>query len=444
MRPVKSPVAARAVEIALKYGADSARAIVEQNLENSVTVLGSETDRIMSSSSCTLFLYLFIDGRYGSFTTNMLKDEELCRFIASAVEATRLIARDECRGLPDPALYYRGGGTDLGQYDGRIETLTTDERIAFAKQAAGEVWGKDRRLLSIEVEWGDEAEHSTYADSAGFDGETLQTSYYISSNCSVKGRGDEKPESWWYEGSMFLDTLKLDGCGRTALERGLESANPRRLKTGSYNAVIENTVSSKMVSPILTALSGGSLQQGNSFLKESKGKRVFGGNLTLTDRPHTPGLPGSRYFDDEGVATCDRDIIREGVVSDYFISSYYSRKMGIPPTISGPSVLRFEGPSVIQKNELSLPTLLQKAGRGILITDFNGGNYNRATGDFSYGVRGFFFEDGKKVHPIREMNVTGNIITLWNSLIAVGNDGRISSKWMIPSLAFSGLNFSGL
>lgn len=444
MIPVKSPVAAMAVDIALKTGADSAKAIIEQDIENSVTVLGDKTDRIMSSSSCTLFLSIFKDGRYGSFSTNMLREDELRRFIAKAVEATAMIAPDPCRGLPDPSRYYRGGGADLRQYDSRIGELTTEQRIAAAEASAAEVWGKDKHLLSIEVEWGDGVEHSTYADSAGFDGETIQTSFTLSANCSIKGRGEEKPESWWYEGSMFLDSLKAEGCSSTALSRGLESANPKRLRTGGYNAVIENTVSAKMVSPILKALSGGNLQQGNSFLRESLGKKVFGGNLTLVDSPHLPGFPGSRYFDDEGVATCERDIIREGVVGNYFISSYYSRKMGIPATISGPSVLKFEGPSVIQKNELSLPTLMQMAGRGILITDFNGGNYNQATGDFSYGVRGFFFENGSKVHPIREMNVTGNIVTLWNNLIAVGNDGRAASKWMIPSLAFAGLDFSGI
>lgn len=443
MRPVKSPIAALAVGMALEYGADHARAIVEQNLENSVTVLGSETDRIMSSISRTLFLHIFIEGRFGSFTTNMLREEELRRFISSAVEATRLIAKDPCRGLPDPTLYYRGGGADLGQYDSRIEEITPQERLAFAKAITSEVWGREKRLLSIEAEWGDETEHSTCADSAGFEGETLQTSYYASASCSIRGCGEEKPESWWYEGAMFLDKLDFRSCGATALSRGLESADPRRLKTGRYNVVIENTVSSRMVSPIITALSGGSLQQGNSFLRESIGKRVFGENLTIVDRPHTPGLPGSRYFDDEGVATKERDIIRNGVVSNYFISSYYSRKMGIPVTISGPSVLRFEAPSVIEKKELSLTALMKKAGRGILITDFNGGNYNRATGDFSYGIRGFLFEDGVKIHPIREMNITGNLITLWNNLIAAGCDGRAASKWMIPSLAFEGVDFSG-
>ena len=133
MKPVKSPIAAMAVEMAVKLGADAARAIVEQNLENSVTVLNNETDRIMSSTSRTLFLSIFIDGRYGSFTTNMLREEELRRFVASAIEATRMIARDECRGLPDPSRYFSGGGADLRQYDSRIETLSPDERIAFAK-----------------------------------------------------------------------------------------------------------------------------------------------------------------------------------------------------------------------------------------------------------------------------------------------------------------------
>ncbi len=430
--------------MAMELGADQARAIYEKDIENSVTVLNNEVDKLMSSVGSTLFLSLFIDGRYGSFSTNMLREDELRKFIASAVESTRLISRDECRRLPNPEICFKGEAADLGQYDGKAETLTPDERIANARSASEEVWGKNKKLLSIETEWGDQVEYSALADSQGFRGETLQTSFTLSANCSIKGRGDEKPESWWYEGSMFADRLKMDGIGATALQRGLNALNPKKLQSGKYNIVVENTVSSKMVSPILSALSGGNLQQSNSFLKDTLGTKVFGDNFTLVDRPHTPGMAGSRWFDDNGVATADRDIIRNGVVSSYFISDYYSRKMNIPATISGASVLRFPDSSGIDGKALNLQDIMKAVGNGILITDFNGGNYNRATGDFSYGVVGFLFENGMTVHPIREMNITGNFIRLWNNLLQVGGDGRTCSKWMIPSLAFADVNFSGI
>lgn len=444
MMNLYDPIVEKAIEMALELGADQARAILEKDIENSVIVHNNEVDRLMSSSGSTLFLQLFVDGRYGYFTTNMLREDELRRFIASSLESTWMIAQDKCRALPEPELCFHGEAFDLKQYDSRIETLTADERIARAMAASEEVYGKEKKLLSIETEWGDEIEYSSFADSQGFRGETLQSSFTISANCSIKGRGDEKPESWWYEGDMFYDNVPATGCGRKAFMRGIESLNPKRLKSGKYDIVIENTVSSKMVSPILSALSGGNLQQGNSFLKDTLGKKVFSDSFTLVDRPHTPGRSGARFFDDDCVATRDRDIIRDGIVCNYFISPYYSRKMGIPATISGASVLEFVKPAGIAEKKLNLQDILKGTGRGILITDFNGGNYNSATGDFSYGIMGFLFEDGVTVHPIREMNITGNIITLWNNLLAIGDDGRKCSKWAVPTLAFSDVNFSGI
>ncbi|MCQ2138236.1 MAG: TldD/PmbA family protein [Bacteroidales bacterium] len=444
MTDYRNPIIDKAIDMAIELGADQARAIVEKDIENSVTVLNNEVDKIMSSSSSTLFLQLYIDGRYGSFSTNMLREDELRKFIAEAVECTRLIAPDPCRRLPEQEWYFKGTAADLGQFDPKIESLSGEERIAKALAASQEVWGKHRKLLSIETEWGDEIEYSDIADSQGFRGQTLQSSYTISANCSIKGRGDEKPESWWYDGAMFADRLKCEGIGATALQRGLDSLNPKKLKSGKYDIVIENTVSSKMVSPLLAALSGGNLQQCNSFLRDALGKKVFGDNFTMVDRPHTPGMAGSRWFDDNGLATADRDIIRDGVVSSYFISDYYARKMQMDPTISGASVLRFPKASGIDGKKLNLQDIMKAVDRGILITDFNGGNYNHATGDFSYGVIGFMFENGVPVHPIREMNITGNFIQLWNNLLHIGDDGRTCSKWMIPTLAFADVNFSGI
>ena len=118
--------------------------------------------------------------------------------------------------------------------------------------------------------------------------------------------------------------------------------------------------------------------------------------------------------------------------------------MNVPATIDGPSVLRFGRIGNNPEKVLNLPALLEQTRQGILITDFNGGNCNPSTGDFSYGIRGFRFDQGGIVHPVREMNITGNMLELWNHLTAVGDDPRTSSRWTVPSLAFEGVNFSGL
>jgi len=278
-------------------------------------------------------------------------------------------------------------------------------------------------------------------DSNGFSAETKESIYTISASCSLLDDDGSRPESFWYEGSIRFDDLKYKGCGEIALARGMRSLNPRRLAPGCYNIVLERSVSSRFVAPIMNALSGENLYQKSSFLRDSLDKMVFPEGLTIVDRPHLKGAMGARYFDSEGIATVDSSIIEKGVVSKYFIGSYYSHKMGIDMTINSPSVVMME-PYGIENGHSGESDILKKLGSGILITDFNGGNCNGTTGDYSYGIKGLYFENGEIMYPVSEMNITGNIIDTWSKLVAVGADARCTSKWRIPTIAFELMNIN--
>ncbi|HCC52702.1 MAG TPA: TldD/PmbA family protein, partial [Porphyromonadaceae bacterium] len=118
--------------------------------------------------------------------------------------------------------------------------------------------------------------------------------------------------------------------------------------------------------------------------------------------------------------------------------TYNANKLNMPQTISSPSIL------TIPSGSKDLNGLIQSVDKGILVTGFNGGNCNSTTGDFSYGIEGFLVENGKTTQPINEMNITGNMIELWNNLTETGNDARPSSSWRIPSLLFDNVDFSGI
>ena len=209
--------------------------------------------------------------------------------------------------------------------------------------------------------------------------------------------------------------------------------------------VVDSEKASRLVAPLLNALNAYSLQQKNSFLLDTLGKKVFPEMLTIMDRPREAGRSGSRLFDSEGVATQETPIIEKGVVKEYFVNTYMSRKMGIAPTVedAGRPVLLpcMSGGSPVQ-GILDRKGIMNLVGEGILVTDFNGGNSNPATGDFSFGIEGFLFKDGAIVHPVREMLITGNLKELWNNLIAAGNDSRLCMSKLIPTLAFSNVSFS--
>ena len=93
-------------------------------------------------------------------------------------------------------------------------------------------------------------------------------------------------------------------------------------------------------------------------------------------------------------------------------------------------------------NEIAQKDILDLCGSGILVTDFNGGNCNSATGDFSYGVSGFLFENGKITSPIDSMLITGNMTDLWSNLLAAGSDPVPGMSRQVPTLAFRDVTFN--
>jgi PmbA protein len=158
----------------------------------------------------------------------------------------------------------------------------------------------------------------------------------------------------------------------------------------------------------------------------------------MIDDPRRIGENGSRLFDAEGVAATKAPIIEKGIVSEYFVSTYMSNKMGMAPTISNPSrplLMPF-------KVDGGRDAVMEHIGDGLLITGFNGGNSNPSTGAFSFGVEGFIFRNGKIVHPVREVLLTGNFMDLWNHLEAAGNDPRRCMSKLIPTLAFLNADIS--
>lgn len=436
----------KALEMALKQGCSQARITLSANTQSSYSVRNNKMDRIHQAKGSSLYIQLFNQGKYGSFSTNRTEESELEKFIKNGAQATLLLTPDNCRSLPDRNHYYIGEAPDLAQHDKTIDHIDPSDKSKIAFECAAEIFSSDNRIISVNSEYGDIEDYIYIVDSQGFEGESKQTSFSLSCECSVKGEGDTRPEGWWYENSLHFENLLKQGVGKEAFNRAISMLSPRKLKSGKYKMVLENTVCSRVVAPIISALSGAAIQQNNSFLKDKLGEQVFQSTFQLYDNPHIKGAFGSRYFDGEGLATYPSKIIENGVVNTYFINTYYSKKLNIPVTLEGPSVPTCKYASSYNQDvpKKDLDKILQECGTGILVTGFNGGNSNSSTGDYSFGVQGFYFENGEILYPVKEMNITGNLITLWNNFIAAGTDPRGTGRWLIPTLAFESVNFSGI
>ena len=427
-----------AMEYALKNGCQSSRVTLYNGSSSSFEIRDMKIDRLQQASENSMVVHLFVDGRYGSYSTNRLDKKELEAFITNGIESTRYLAEDDARALPDASRYYKGGKPDLQLFDNKIYTVNPDDKVAVARAAAEEVLGKDDRIISVGTSYNDGEKAVYRLTSNGFEGESKSTWFSLSADIAVKGEGEARPSSYWYESALFYDKLPKSGIGAQALERVLKKLGQKKAASGKYTMVVDPMNAGNLLDPVLSALYGESLQQKNSFLLDKLNTKVGADVLNLMDEPHIIGAKGARYFDSEGVATERRPIFEDGVLKTYFIDTYNSRKMGVAPTINSPSLL------VLKPGNKNIDGLVADVQKGILVTGFNGGNCNSSSGDFSYGIEGFLIENGKLTQPVNEMNVTGNMITLWASLVAVGNDPRMSSSWRIPSLVFEGVDFSGL
>ncbi|WP_418698750.1 TldD/PmbA family protein [Bacteroides sp.] len=427
-----------AMDYALKNGCQAAKLVLYSNSNASFELRDAKMDKLQQASESGLSISLFVDGKYGSYSTNRLDKKELEGFIKNGIESTRYLAEDKARVLPDASRYYKGGKPDLQLFDTKFYDINPDDKVAIARMAAEEVMGKDERIISVSTSYSDGENASYRLTSNGFEGESKSTWFSAFAEVAVKGEGEARPSSYWYDSALYYDKLIKSGIGVKALERVLQKLGQKKAASGKYTMVVDPMNSGQLISPLLSALYGSALQQKNSFLLDKLNTKVGSDKLNLMDEPHTIGANGARYFDTEGVATERRPVFESGVLKTYFIDTYNSKKMGVAPTINSPSLL------VLQPGNKDLDGLIADVEKGILVTGFNGGNSNSSSGDFSYGIEGFLIENGKLTQPVNEMNVTGNMVTLWSSLVAIGNDPRLSSSWRIPSLVFEGVDFSGL
>ncbi len=430
-------------------GADKARVTLNKSLMDLFATLNGGIDKVSHCLDRSLTLNLFVDGRYATFSTNRLTSDSLRAFVEKAVDTTRMLAEDRLRDLPDPERTEKGAttGEELGLYDPMYEGVTAEKRRQIALEAAGFGKGDDKiTLISEEGEYSDSIYDSLVMDSQGLCCRHTETSFEYGVEVTIQDAEGNRYSGYWWDAATKLADLDANSCFGKALARAKGQIGAKPSENGKFRMVVDTECASKLLTPVLNALGGFALQQQNSFLVDSLGKRVFSEGMTVLDKARTVGETGTRLFDSEGVATVDGPIIENGVVKEYFINTYMSRKMGLAPTIEDatrPAVSKWVSPELgTSEGRTDAAKLMQMLGEGIYITGFNGGNSNSSTGDFSFGIEGYTFKDGKIASPVHEMLMTGNFINLWNNLLAAGDDCRLCLSKLTPSLAFKDVDFS--
>jgi PmbA protein len=342
--------------------------------------------------------------------------------------------------LPDPKYYKGRADIDLKIADASIDNLSAEQKHTIVKAAENAAWsaGGDK-VVTVEAGFNDELGESVTLTSNGFSGYSRATNFVTVVSVSVSDSENRKPVAYDYaEGHFHKKLGSPETIGANAARKAIAKLGAKKIETATLPIIIENKNVQRIMDGLFDALDGRNIYRKQSFLADKKGQKIASDKLILVDDPLIQEGQGSRLYDGDGFAAKKRTIIEAGVLKDFYIDWYYSRKLGLEPT-SG-SI----GNMIVPAGTRSVDEIIKDLGKGILVTDFLGGNSNPTTGDFSVGIFGQFFDGGKIVHPVSEMNIADSHLKFWHKLAECANDPWLYSDWRTPSMVFSDVVVSGV
>jgi PmbA protein len=429
-----------AIKTAKSAGANDCKVSINSQRDVQISYRQRKPETIKEATTKQLYIQIFVNGRYSQQTTSDLRKDALKEFIGNAITATKLLAEDPFRTLPDPKYYEGRKEMDLGTVDPTYKQFTPEDRHNIVKTIENTILEKGGdKVVTTTASGQDGHSESVTMTSNGFSGSTEDTFYVAGAQMTIQDEGDRRPNG--YEFVMTKNRKDMpppEKIGEGCVKRTMSLLGAKKIKTETLPIIIENRGVGRIFGGFLQAMTGRSIQQKQSFLADKKGTQVGSKHFTIVDDPFVKAGLASRLFDGDGFAAKKRVMIDKGVLKEFYVDWYYSRKLEWEPTTGGPSNL------TVSPGKRSVKEIMKDLGRGVFITGFIGGNSNPTTGDASIGIIGQLFEGGKPVQAISEMNISDNHLKLWNKLIEVANDPYPYSSMRFPSMVFEDIVVSGL
>ena len=429
------------VATATKLGAEESAVGVSRSTEISLTRRAGKVEQATQATSLSLSLSLLVDDRFSVHSTSDLRPGALDAFLERAIAATRVLEPEVERRQPDISLCGRGVSEEvLDAFDPTRESWPITERAVAAEALEATVNALPARsqILSSTVYVSDSADESVRVQSNGFEGARRSTGFGMGVEMTLEEPGGRRPEAMsWYSALHRSDLPSKESIAAECWKRAAERLGAKPIASGTYPMLLQNHAVGRILGVIGGPLSGGELHQQRSFLAGRVGTVIASDKFSLVDIPDIPRGLGSRPWDGDALVAKRMSVIKNGVLQNYYINTYYGRKLGMPTTSGGRSNW------VVSPGSRSTAEILADVSKCIIVTGFLGGNSNGLTGDFSFGVQGLYVEHGEVVGHVGEMNVSGKVEDILKSLVEPANDvWKWSSLWS-PSLLFDGVQFSG-
>jgi PmbA protein len=409
-------IAKDVLDYARSRGASAADTEVSEGAGQTVTARQGEVETIEYNRDKGIGVTAYIGKQRGHASTTDFTPQAVRDTVDAALSIARFTATDDCAGLADEDTLAREF-PDLDLWHPSDMPVERAIELARACEAAG--FAVDKRLTNSEgATISTQGSHFIYANSHGFMAGYPASRYGVW--CAlVAGKNDDMQRDDWYETGRDASALAdVAAVGRRAGERAVKRLGARKIATTQAPILFEAPVAAGLLGHFVSAVSGGSLYRKTTFLPDSMGKEVFSRAVNVIEQPHLRGGLASSPFDEEGVATRERTVVKDGVVQGYFLGTYSARKLGMKSTGNAGGNHNL----TLRDTGADFAGLLRQMGSGLLVTELLGQGVNLVTGDYSRGAAGFWVEKGEITYPVQEITIAGNLKNMFRGISGIGTD----------------------
>ncbi len=422
---------------AKKQGAGQAEAAISVGQGLSVNARLGDVETIEHHRDQGIGITVYKGQQKGSASSTKLDASSIKEMVSAACAIAQYAEADPFSGLPDKeqlATHF----PDLSLH--HPWAVSTEEAIEMAIACENAARFYDKNITNSEG-----ASIQTFegtrvlANSLGFNHGYPASRHSMS--CSVIGEhnGSMQRDYWYTTARKASDMEDPIAVGEKASERTVRRLGAKSISTRKCSVMFAAEVSGGLIGHFISAIRGGNLYRKSSFLLDSLGQQIFPSFIDIYEQPLLPQAMGSAAYDSEGVATSATNIVTEGVVQGYVLSSYSARKLGLKSTANAGGVHNL----TVKPGSLDFKGMLKEMHTGLLVTELIGQGVNTMTGDYSRGAAGYWVENGEIQFPVEEVTIAGNLKEIYQSIIAVGNDVDLRGNTRTGSILIKQMTLAG-
>ena len=413
--------------LAKEAGLSEVELYVSENRSLNISLFHGEVDNYSDNNGYSIMARGLLNGKCGSASCDVWNAEKAKYLINEMVANAKVIENE------DPIFIYKGSEKykKVNTFNKDLEKVTNGQIMANLLEIEKACKELDPRIIEVAgTEYSQVSEKVTLINSNGLNLVQKNNYYYFVAQCVAK-EGEQTKSG--YDFFFDNDFSKFDAkkYAKKVVDLTVAQLGGEACESKKYKAILHPDVVTSLMKAYIGHANAEEVQKQSSLFIGKIGQKIASKKVTIEDRPLQKN-PFARWFDDEGVATYNKPIIKNGVLETYLYNLTTAAKAGVQTTGNGYGGGSKKGISstflYLKPGKKNLDQLFEEVGDGVYITDVQGlhAGLNPQSGNFSLQSTGFMIENGKKGKPLDLITVSGNLLEVFQDIVEIGNDVTVS------------------